>query len=300
MKRSFALAVHGGSGILSDYSLDERKDFSKALNEVIDLGVDLLSQGASSFDVVTECVARLEDIPIFNAGRGSVFNENGQIEMDACIMKDSLEAGAVGAFRSTKNPIRAARIVLEKTNHRLLTGPEAEKWILSQGIQAEKPEYFQQKHRYEQFLNFQKTKKIALDHGGTVGCVALDESGKMAAATSTGGLTGKKSGRISDSALVGAGTFAHSQTCAISATGTGDEFIRHTVAYDIHAQMLYLSKDCTQAGIQTLQHVAQTQGTGGIIAVDKQARCHHPFVSEGMLHAWRDGSQKRGDFLADL
>ncbi len=250
-----------------------------ALAQALDTGYQVLLEGGTSLDAVTAAVVVLEDDPQFNAGRGSSFNSDGEIEMDASIMDGAkLAAGAVAAVRRIRNPILAARAVMENTRHVLLAGAGAERFARAQGLRLESPKYFQTERR---------------TYHGTVGAVALDRDGNLAAATSTGGYTGKMPGRIGDSPLIAAGTYADNRACAVSGTGLGEAFIRAAVAYDVAARMRYRGDSLAAAAAAALRNVAKLGGAGGLIAIDRRGNVAMPYNSEGMYRACVDRHGKR-------
>jgi len=256
------------------------------LREALSTGYDLLKSGRGSLDAVIAAVMVLEDSPLFNAGRGSCFNADGEIEMDASVMEgERLRAGAVAVVRRIRNPVLAARLVMEKTRHVLLAGDGAEKLARRHGLPLERPEYF---HTALRRSALQRKLK---NHHGTVGAVALDRHGNLAAATSTGGYTGKLPGRIGDSPLIGAGTYADNRACAVSGTGLGEAFIRAAVAYDTAARMRYRGESLASAARAALRNVARLGGDGGLIAVDRRGNVAMPFNSEGM---YRGSIDRRG------
>ena len=269
------IAVHGGAGVM-------RRDkpgaaHQAALKQALEAGYELLGKGSSSLDAVCAAVLVLEDSPLFNAGRGSCFNADGEIEMDASVMDgERLRAGAVAAVRRIRNPVLAARMVMENTRHVLLAGEGAERLAQKHGLQLEPPEYFHTEKRLEAL------KKNLKNYHGTVGAVALDDDGNLAAATSTGGYTGKLPGRIGDSPLIGAGNYADNRACAVSGTGLGEAFIRAAVAYDVAARMRYRRESLAAAARAALANVKKLGGDGGLIAVDRRGNVAMPFNSEGM------------------
>ena len=259
----------------------------KALERALDAGYEVLKLG-SALDAVTAAVVVLEDDPFFNAGRGSSFNSDGEIEMDAAIMEGAkLRAGAVAAVRRVRNPILAARAVMEKTRHVLLAGAAADRFAEKHGLKLETPEYFHTERRLEALKKNQK------NYHGTVGAVALDRDGNLAAATSTGGYTAKMPGRIGDSPLVGAGTYADNRACAVSGTGLGEAFIRAAVAFDVAARMRYRGDSLAAAAKAALANVARLDADGGLIAVDRKGNVALPFNSEGMYRAAIDRAGRK-------
>jgi L-asparaginase / beta-aspartyl-peptidase len=265
------IAIHGGAGVM-------RRDKPGAQHvAVLKQALEAAYRQKTAMDAVTAAVVILEDSPLFNAGRGSCFNADGEIEMDASVMEgEHLRAGAVAAVRAIRNPVLAARLVMEKTRHVLLAGDGAEKLARRHGLQFESPEYF---HTALRRSALQRKRQ---NHHGTVGAVALDEDGNLAAATSTGGYTGKLPGRVGDSPLIGAGTYADNRACAVSGTGLGEAFIRAAVAYDTAARMRYRGESLASAARAALRNVARLGGDGGLIAVDRRGNVAMPFNSEGM------------------
>ena len=258
------------------------------LREALETGYELLRGNTSSLAAVAAAVVVLEDSPLFNAGRGSSFNSDGEIEMDASIMDGAtLRAGAVAAVQRIRNPILAARAVMEKTRHVLLAGNGAERFARMRGLQLEQPEYFHTARR------LRALRKNLKNYHGTVGAVALDTDGNLAAATSTGGYTGKMPGRVGDSPLIGAGTYADNRACAVSATGLGEAFIRAAVGHDVCARMRYMNASVGAAARAALKNVAALGGDGGLIAVDRRGKVAMPFNSEGMFRACIDRRGRR-------
>jgi len=258
------------------------------LEEALEAGYDILRANGSSLDAVAAAVVVLEDSPLFNAGRGSCFTADGEIEMDASIMDGAtLRAGAVAAVRRIRNPILAARLVMEKTRHVLLAGAGAERFARQQGLRLESQSYFRTAKRLAAL------RKNLKDYHGTVGAVALDSDGRLAAATSTGGYTGKMPGRVGDSPLIGAGTYADDRACAVSGTGLGEAFIRAAVGHDVCARMLYAKVSLASAARAALESVANVGGDGGLIAVDRRGNVAMPFNSEGMFRACIDRRGRR-------
>ena len=290
-----ALAIQGGAGTIrrAEMSSEREAAYRDGLQLALARGWEVLTSGGSALDTVEASVRALEDNPLFNAGRGSVFTHDEQHEMDALIMSgEDLRAGAVAAVGGIKNPITLARLVMEKTEHVLLCGKGAEEFAREVGSEFAPPEYFFNDFRYEQLLQARRENEVRLDHSpvnkiGTVGAVALDARGHLAAATSTGGMTNKRFGRIGDTALVGAGTYADDRTCAVSCTGHGEFFMRAVVAYDVACLMKYkgltLNEACEQTINQTLREMG---GEGGLVAVDRMGNVALTFNSEGMYRAW--------------
>ena len=298
---NFAIAIHGGAGTILASSMTPslQAQYEAGLEEALDIGYNVLSAGGGSVDAVAAAVASLEDFPLFNAGRGAVFNNQGGHEMDAAIMNGkTLEAGGVCGVSGVKNPVKLARAVMLNSGHVLLAGQGAEAFARQQGIDMEADEYFYTEQRYQQWQQALKDDVVQLDHTdkkfGTVGAVAWDMQGNLAAATSTGGLTNKKFGRIGDSPIPGAGTYANNTTCAISCTGVGELFLRSVVAYDISCLMEY--KGCTlkeACDIVVYDKLVKIGGEGGLIAIDRHGKIEMPFNSEGMYRACRDSKGRK-------
>lgn len=292
----FAIAIHGGAGtILKESMTPERESlYKQALQEALTAGCSVLKSGGSSLDAVEEAVKTLEDNILFNAGKGSVFTNTGKHEMDACIMNGvDLKSGAVAGVNRIKNPVALARLVMEKTEHVLLSGSGAEEFAKHMQLRLMPDNYFYSEMRYEQWQQALKSDSVILDHTvsdnkkfGTVGAVALDQQGNLSAATSTGGMTNKKFGRIGDSPLVGAGTYANNKTCAVSCTGHGELFIRSVVAYDISCLMEYKGLSLQQACAKVvMDKLVKIGGEGGVIALDHSGNIELVFNSEGMYRA---------------
>lgn len=290
-----ALAIHGGAGTISRALMSAEREaaYRDGLQQALRRGWELLDDGVDALDAVEATVCVLEDNPLFNAGRGSVFTHNEKHEMDAAIMSGvDLRAGAVAAVDGIKNPIKLARRVMEATEHVLMCGSGAEEFAREAGFEFAPPEYFFDELRYEQLLQARREDEVRLDHSpvkkfGTVGAVARDARGHLAAATSTGGMTNKRYGRVGDTAIIGAGTYADDQTCAISCTGHGEFFIRTVTAHEVTCLMKYkgltLHEACEQVVCVTLREMG---GEGGLIAVDRTGNIALPFNSEGMYRAW--------------
>ncbi len=297
--KEFALAVHGGAGVIPRNFADNiKQEYLDGLEAALKVGLVILQKGGASLDAVEATVQTLEDNLKFNAGKGSVFNHEGNHEMDASIMNGiDLSCGAVAGIRGVKNPIKLARLVMEKTVHVALVGLGAEQFAKKMNVEFCDNDYFYSQYRYDQWTKAKEQDSIRLDHSvdddsqpkekGTVGAVALDKNGNLAAATSTGGLTNKKYGRLSDSSQIGCGNYANNKTCAVSCTGTGEEFIRHVVAYDIHSQMFYKGLSLKEAA-NNVVHQTLKPDDGGIIAVDNLGNIVFDYNSLGMLRAAAD------------
>nr|WP_314520546.1 beta-aspartyl-peptidase [uncultured Lelliottia sp.] len=293
------IAIHGGAGAITRAKLspEQEKRYVDALSAIVETGQRMLEAGESALDVVTEAVRLLEECPLFNAGIGSVFTRDETHELDACVMDgNSLKAGAVAGVSHLRNPILAARLVMEQSPHVLMTGAGAEQFAAENGIERVPAETFSTPERYQQLLDARSAGITQLDHAapleertkmGTVGAVALDKAGNLAAATSTGGMTNKLPGRVGDSPLPGAGCYANNANVAVSCTGTGEVFIRTLAAYDIAALMDYgnlsLAEACERVVMEKLPALG---GSGGLIAVDREGNVALPFNSEGMYRAW--------------
>ena len=291
VKKDFAIAIHGGAGVISKSMPDSiKKDYELALKEALDTGVKLLKEGKTALDVVEQVIHVLENNPKFNAGKGAVYTAKGEHELDAAIMDGSnLATGAVTGVKTIKNPISLARLVMTETPHVLLMGSGAEEFADSQDITRVSNSYFDTENRKKQLDRAQSKSAEVLrsDTYGTVGCVVLDKSGNLAAGTSTGGMTNKKFGRIGDAPIIGAGTYANNETVAISATGTGEEFIRNTVAARISALFEYKEWSIEKSSAHVIEKILQP-GDGGVICVDKFGNIAMPFNSTGMFRGAAD------------
>lgn len=287
----FRFALHGGAGDPADSAADQSAQF-EALRGIAGRSGAALQAGAGAVDVVAQAVAELEDCPLFNAGIGAVLNREGQPELDAAIMQGrSREAGAVAAVNRVRSPVALARLIMEHSPHLLMTGDGALRFARQHGLEQVEPEFFITEQRRQQLRQAQRSNVIALDHDasfGTVGAVALDLRGDLAAATSTGGLTNKYAGRIGDTPLIGAGTYADNRSLAISCTGTGECFIRANFAYQVHARMLHGGSTLGQACADTLQDVSSLGGRGGCIAIDRAGNMALPYNASVMYRAWLD------------
>jgi beta-aspartyl-peptidase (threonine type) len=317
------IAIHGGAGTIlrASMSTESEARYHDALREILVAGQRVLADGGSALDAVTEAVRLLEDCPLFNAGHGSVYTAAGTHELDASVMDGrTLAAGAVCCVKRVRNPVLAARRVLDCSEHVLFAGEGAEAFAASQGLAMVEPDYFATEARYQQWLIAREQHRALLDHDaaslageslsggapnrapeapldpnrkfGTVGAVACDQHGHVAAATSTGGITNKQVGRVGDSPLVGAGCYADDATCAVSTTGSGEMFIRMVAAYDVAAQIAYRGASVAQAADDVVMNrLPRIDGRGGLIAVDARGEIAMPFNTEGMYR----GSARVGE-----
>ncbi|MEY2548851.1 MAG: L-asparaginase / beta-aspartyl-peptidase, partial [Verrucomicrobiota bacterium] len=266
------------------------RDLRAGLERSLEAGRDILRDGGSSLDAVTAAVRVLEDDPLFNAGRGAVFTSAGTHEMDAAIMEGrTLMAGAVGSLKRVRNPIVLARAVMEKSPHDLLAGTGAEDFARELGHEIMDDKYFYTEQRWQALERVRNTSNLSdQDRHGTVGAVALDQAGNLAAATSTGGNTNKLPGRIGDTPIIGAGTYANNATCAVSATGDGEFFIRAVAAHDLAALLEYRGMTLAEAAQSVIEKIGRLGGTGGLIAVDRAGNIALPFNTTGMYRAFVD------------
>ena len=304
------MVIHGGAGTINkdDMSAEMEKEYLKGLQEALDIGYAVLNEGGSALNAVKAAIVVLEDNVLFNAGRGSVFTKKGLQEMDAAIMDGkTLQAGAVAGVRNVRNPIELATEVLRNSDHVFLSGKGAGDFAIKQGVKLEPDEYFFSQFRYNQWKAVRDTDNYNLDHThsdfnelkekrfGTVGAVACDTDGNVAAATSTGGMTNKKYGRIGDTPIIGSGTYANNKTCAISCTGHGELFIRAVAAYDVSALMEYKDLAITEACNEVVLHkLVKLEGEGGLIGVDNKGNFALVFNSAGMYRGVKsnDGTNK--------
>jgi len=313
------LVIHGGAGTITRANMtpEKEKAYRDALNSALQQGYQVLKQGGTSLQAVEAAIIVMENSPLFNAGKGAVFTNEGKNELDASIMEGkTLKAGAIAGVTTIKNPIRGAIAVMEKSPHVLMAGKGADLFAKEQGLEIVDPSYFYTESRYKALQEAKKEEKIELDHSendkknikkapktgflndedliftegkkfGTVGCVALDKFGNLAAGTSTGGMTNKRYGRIGDAPIIGAGTYANNATCAVSATGHGEFFIRSVVAYDISALMEYKGLSVKDAANEVvMKKLVEREGEGGIIALDRNGNIAMPFNSEGMYRGF--------------
>ncbi|WP_322851429.1 isoaspartyl peptidase/L-asparaginase family protein [Vibrio harveyi] len=309
MTKPFSIAIHGGAGtILREQMSDELQQSILAdLEAAVKAGHQILATGGEAIDAVVAAVKVLEDSPNFNAGRGSVLTHNEMVEMDASVMDGRHQAaGAVAGVRHIRNPIELARDVMRNSNHVLLVGEGAEKFAFEQGHEYTEQDYFFTDRRYEQLLSMREKGLFALSESrypddrkhGTVGAVAFDQQGNLAAATSTGGVTNKKYGRVGDSALIGCGTVAENGVVAVSTTGVGEFFIRKRVAEDVAARMRYLQEDVHTACEHIIQGDLKAMGgEGGLIAIDAKGELHFAMNSSGM---YRAGINTQGELTVKI
>jgi beta-aspartyl-peptidase (threonine type) len=291
----FGLAIHGGAGTLprNEMSAEAENSYRSGLEQALAAGYTLLESGASSVAAVTAAVVALEDNPLFNAGRGAVFTLEGRNELDASIMEGhGLRAGAVCGLTQIKNPVELARAVMERSEHVMLAGSGAEEFAHSLGFSFVPQSYFYTDARWKQLERIRggdtSLSALTISHVGTVGAVGLDAQGHLAAATSTGGMTGKRYQRIGDSPIIGAGTYADDRSCAVSATGHGEVFIRAAVAHDICSRMRFAGRSLGLAVREVvLEELPALQGEGGVIAIDAAGEIVMEFNSEGMFRASR-------------
>jgi beta-aspartyl-peptidase (threonine type) len=295
-----AIAIHGGAGVISRASMtpEAEKSYKEDLGKALDAGYAVLETGGSSMDAAIAAVKILEDSPLFNAGRGAVFNAEGIIELDAAVMDgQTLRAGAVAGLQHVKNPIELARLVMERSPHVLLAGKGAEDFALENGVQLVPRSWFYTERRWQQLEQARRGERLSaaeIGYFGTVGAVALDAAGNLAAATSTGGMTNKKWGRIGDTPIIGAGTYADNGSCAVSATGTGEFFIRGVISHEISALMKYKGLGVEEAARTAIQgRLAAMGGDGGVIVVDREGNIAMQFNTEGMFRGARSSGGKR-------
>lgn len=303
----YAIAIHGGAGTIlkSTMTFEKEQAYKKGLEDAINEGEVILKKGGSSLDAVEFAIRSLENNPLFNAGKGAVFTNTGKNEMDASIMNGKdLTAGAVAGVTNIKNPISLAKGVMEKSEHVFLTGLGALDFAKKINAEFANDDYFFVQLRHDQLQQAKESDTVVLDHVqdnskknekkfGTVGAVALDIHGNLAAGTSTGGMTNKKYGRVGDSPMIGAGTYANNNTCAISCTGHGEFFIRSVVAYDISCLMEYKGLSLKEAcKIVVMDKLVKIGGEGGLIAIDNKGNIELPFNSEGMYRASKSSSDE--------
>jgi beta-aspartyl-peptidase (threonine type) len=295
-----AIAIHGGAGVIdrAQMTADREASYRAGLSAALDAGYAILERGGTSLDAATEAVRLLEDDPQFNAGRGAVLSHDGEAELDASIMDGAgPRAGAVAGIRHVKSPIGLARLVMDRSSHVMLIGNGAEQFAREQGLEFVPNTYFRTPYRERELQRALENASDAHRGGtitGTVGAVTIDRIGNLAAATSTGGMTNKRYGRVGDSPIIGAGTYANNETCAVSATGSGEFFIRAVVAHDIHALVLYKQLSIEAAAREVVQEkLKRLGGEGGVVAIDRNGHIALEFNSAGMFRGARDSRGRR-------
>jgi beta-aspartyl-peptidase (threonine type) len=291
-RKGWALAIHGGAGVVErgDLTTEREVAYRAALLAALDAGSKILKKGRPSLDAVEAAIRVLEDDPLFNAGRGAVFTADGRNELDASIMDGAKRrAGAVAGVTRTRNPISLARAVMEKSPHVMLAREGADQFSIEQGLEQVDPEYFRTEQRWQQLLDWRRDNARLLDptHSrGTVGAVAIDVNGHVAAGTSTGGLTGKRWGRVGDSPVIGAGTYAADGNCAVSATGSGEYFIRASAARQLCDRIAWRGEGVQAAAAATIADIGAIGGDGGVIAMDGAGKIAFAMNSSGMYRGW--------------
>lgn len=302
---SWSIALHGGAGAIAKQNMTKEKEqaYLQALDRALAIGDSILQGGGQALDAVEQTIVFLEDCPLFNAGRGAVFNRQGRIELDASIMDGATrKAGAAGSVTGIRNPIRLVRTIMEQSPHVFLVGDGAKAFGLEMDLDTADEAWFYTEDRWLQHVKGLREERIpgsgfSFDNNerslGTVGCVALDQMGNLAAGTSTGGMTNKRWNRLGDSPVIGAGTYADNRTCAVSCTGHGEYFIRYAVAHDLHARILYGGQKLKRAAEQiVLKDLKAIGAEGGLIAIDRHGNIAMPFNSRGMYRAWSKNGRK--------
>jgi L-asparaginase / beta-aspartyl-peptidase len=290
-QQKYAIVIHGGAGVMSEEKMGKelQTEYKSKLNEALELGEKMLKEGAVATDVVVHVINILEDSPLFNAGKGAVFTHDEKVELDASIMEGkTLNAGAVAGVRDIKNPINAAREVMQHSEHVFLSGKGASEFAKKQGLEMVPNKYFYIKSRHDSLkqLKKQERERTSKDNMGTVGCAVLDSQGNICAGTSTGGMTNKKFGRIGDAPVIGAGTYANNKTCAVSCTGHGEYYIRLGFARDISALMEYKNLSVGEACREEIRKLTELNGTGGVIALDANGNIAMEFNTSGMFRGF--------------
>lgn len=292
------IVLHGGAGSVTRERLGDSLThaYQMALDTALQIGWNILKNGGEAIDAVEKTIVYMENNPLFNAGKGSVLNSVGEVENDASIMNGSnLAAGAVAGIKGVKNPIVAARLVKDSTKHVLLSGSGAMKFLNEQGVEKVEPDYFMTPKRKKD-----RAKILNSHKHGTVGVAALDKNGNLAAGTSTGGMHKKKFGRVGDSPIIGAGTYADNATCAISCTGHGEYFIKNAVAYDMSAQLTYTNKTIQEAAHHIIHEKLKGQkALGGLIGVDRDGNVVMDFNTEGMFRAYQNSEERKVEMFGE-
>ncbi|MBL7967252.1 MAG: isoaspartyl peptidase/L-asparaginase [Prolixibacteraceae bacterium] len=294
----YALVIHGGAGVMERGKMSEtmQQEYLQALNRALSVGDSVLASGGTCLDAIEKTIVILEDSPLFNAGKGAVFTHEGIVELDASVMDGkSLQAGAIAGVRDIKNPIKVARKVMEKSEHVLLTGTGASQFAKEQGFEPVDNSYFHTEKRYKSLQEILKKEREMStgDKHGTVGCVALDKFGNIAAGTSTGGMMNKKYGRVGDSPIIGAGTYANNQTGAFSCTGHGEYYIRLGFSRDISALMEYRKLSLKKACQEEINKLTKLGGTGGVIGIDRKGNIAMEFNTSGMFRGYVKSTGER-------
>ncbi len=290
-KPDYVLVIHGGAGVITKQNMtpEKEKAYRAKLNEALETGQKILEKGGTATETVIAVINIMENSPLFNAGKGAVFTHEGKNELDASIMDGkTLNAGAVAGVTNIKNPITLAYAVMTKSKHVMLSGKGASEFAKEQGLEIVDPSYFYTENRWKSLQKvLENEKKAKKEKHGTVGCVVLDKWGNLAAGTSTGGMTNKQYGRIGDSPIIGAGTYADNATCAVSGTGHGEFFIRYVVAYTVSALMKYKGLSLQEAGNEIINNTLKdVGGEGGLISVDKNGNIAMPFNTPGMFRGY--------------
>ncbi len=297
-QQKYALVIHGGAGVMPKEKITEeqRTQYKAKLTEALELGEKMLKEGSEATNVVVEVIKIMEESPLFNAGKGAVFTHDGVNELDASIMEGlTLNAGAVAGVRDIKSPITAAREVMNNSEHVMLSGEGASAFAKQQGLEIVPNKYFYTESRYKslQSLLKKERERTKKDNMGTVGCAVLDTHGNLCAGTSTGGMTNKKYGRIGDSPVIGAGTYANNKTCAVSCTGHGEYYIRLGFARDISAMMEYQQLSLTKACAREIDKLSEMGGTGGVIGIDADGNIAMEFNTSGMFRGYIKSNGER-------
>lgn len=297
--QKYAIVIHGGAGVMDQRSMtpEIQDEYIKVLNRVLQVGDSVLLHGGTCMDAVEQAIVIMEDSPLFNAGKGAVFTHDGLVELDASVMEgQTLKAGAIAAVRDIKNPIKVARAVMEKSEHVLLNGTGASQFAKEQGFEPVENSYFYTEKRLKSLQQLLKKERESTtnDKHGTVGCVALDTYGNIAAGTSTGGMTNKKYGRIGDSPLIGAGTYANNETGGFSCTGHGEYYIRLGFSRDISALMEYKKLSVQEACREEVGKLTKLGGTGGVIGLDRNGNIAMEFNTSGMFRGYIKSNGEKG------